>query len=145
MILKKYGVVASALCAGLTGTPAFAASSAEEHNLTELRNTVVNLLQALVDRGVVTREQAEGMVRDAKTKAEAEANAQAAQKEQQEKEDAGAIRVPYVPQIVKDQIRKEVLAELGPSVTRQVVEEAKSGNTLRAALPDWMKRISWGG
>ncbi len=44
----------------------------------------------------------------------------------QEKSEEGAVRVPYVPQIVKDQIRKEVAAELVPQVTKEVVEQAKS-------------------
>src|SRR5690349_8411309 len=99
----------SLFCAMLASAPAFAASnSAEEQSLTELRNTVVNLLQALVERGVVTREQAQAMVKDAQTKAEAETAAKVAQ----DKAEQGAVRVPYVPQIVKDEIRKEVVADL---------------------------------
>ena len=142
MSSKPHCLVVSSLCALLVcGTANAAASSAETRNLTELRNTVVNLLNTLVERGVVTREQAQAMVKDAQTKAEAESAAMAAQ----EKAEEGAVRVPYVPEIVKDQIRKEVLAELGPSVTKEVVEKARSEDTLRAALPDWVQRMRWTG
>src|SRR5262249_13292074 len=62
----------------------------EQKSLTELRNTVVNLLQTLVERGVMTKEQAEALVKQAQDKAAAEA-AQAAEAEAAE---AGAVRVP---------------------------------------------------
>jgi polyhydroxyalkanoate synthesis regulator phasin len=127
------------------GGSALAATSTEEQSLTELRNTVVNLLKALVERGVLTREQAETMVRDAQTKAQAESVAKAAAEKSQEEADKGAVRVPYVPQIVKDEIRKEVVAELGPSVKKEVVAEVTSTGSLRSALPDWVQRMRWTG
>jgi hypothetical protein len=130
-----------AACA-ITG-PAVAATSAEEQSLTELRNTVVNLLKALVDRGVLTREQAETMVKDAQTKAQAETLAKSQAEKAQEESEKGAVRVPYVPQIVKDEIRKEVVAELGPSVKEAVVKEATTKGGLYAALPDWVQRMRW--
>jgi polyhydroxyalkanoate synthesis regulator phasin len=119
-----------------------AAQSPEGQSLTELRNTVINLLQGLVDRGVLTREQAELMVRDAQTKAAAEAAVLAAQ----DKAEENAVRVPYVPQIVKDEIRMQVAAELGADVTKAVVESAQNdGWGVPAALPDWVRRMNWSG
>ena len=121
---------------------AVAAQSPEERNLNELRNTVVNLLQTLVERGVVTREQAEQMVKTAQDKAAAEAAAAATQ----EAAEAGAVRVPYVPEIVREQIRKEVAAELAPEVKRQVIEEGQTeGWASSALLPDWLRRVRWSG
>src|ERR1700693_3780811 len=73
----------------------------ERQSLEELRNTVINLLQGLVDQGVITREKAEQMVKSAQEKAAADAAATA-------KSNEGAVRVPYVPQIVKDEIAKQV-------------------------------------
>jgi hypothetical protein len=125
----------------LSSPAALCAQSAEERNLNELRNTVVNLLQTLVDRGVVTRDQAEAMVKSAQDKAAADAAALA----QQDKEESSAVRVPYVPQIVKDEIRREVVAELGPSVKQEVVAQVNSAGTLRDALPEWVQRMRWTG
>src|SRR5208282_5773625 len=58
--------------------------------------------------------------------------------------DKGAVRVPYVPQIVKDEISKEVVNEIGPSVQQQVASQLSPDN-VRSALPDWIKRMTWSG
>jgi hypothetical protein len=122
------------------------AQAREERNLNELRNTVVNLLQGLVQRGVLTREQAEAMVKAAQDKAAADAAVAAQQKQQQEKEEANAVRVPYVPDIVKDEISKQVAQQVTPEVTRQVIAAAKEEKWgVPGALPDWVNRITWGG
>lgn len=118
---------------------------AERQSLDELRNTVINLLESLVQRGVLTREQADALVKAAQEKAAADAAALAQQRAQQEKEEQSAVRVPYVPQIVKEEISKQVVQELGPSVRQQVVEDINSQGTLRQALPEWMQHISWTG
>lgn len=121
------------------------AAASEEQRLTELQHTVENLLHALVDKGVITREQAELMIAGAQAKAEADTAAELATRRAQEQADAGAVRVPYVPEIVKDEIRKQVLAELTPQVTNQVVNEAASTDALARALPDWVRRMRWSG
>lgn len=146
MSAKSSRIAVLALVTGLAAhafsTDASAAASSEARNLNELRNTVVNLLQTLVERGVLTREQAEKMVADAQTKASEDAAAA----EAQDKAEAGAIRVPYVPQIVKDEIRKQVADQLAPEVAKEVIEQAKSEEWgVPAALPEWIKRVRWTG
>jgi hypothetical protein len=116
-------------------------SDAERQSMEELRNTVINLLQALVERGVITREQAEAMVKSAQEKAAQAASAAA----QQRKEEAGAVRVPYVPEIVKDQIRKDVVAELSPDIKKEVAQQLSSKGTVFSALPAWLQRMTWSG
>jgi hypothetical protein len=145
MASKPVGVVLPALCGLMFLASAQAATTDEERGLTELRNTVLNLLQGLVERGILTREQAQAMVADAQAKAAAEATAKAAQKKEQEKADEGAVRVPYVPQIVKDQIAKEVVAELQPKVTQGVVAQVRENDDLRKSLPEWVNRMRWYG
>jgi len=131
------------LAATLVGAPlAVAAPSSEERNLTELRLTVVNLLQGLVERGVLSRDQAEGMVRDAQERASADA-ATAAALADAEKD---AVRVPYVPEIVRDEIRKQVVQDLTGEVKREVIEQAQAdGWGVPGALPDWARRLRWYG
>ncbi len=137
-----FRVATMAAAAVLVSVPAHAAKSAEERSLSELRNTVVNLLQGLVERGVLTREQAEGMVAAAQAKAAEEAAAQATL----EKEESGAVRVPYVPEIVRDEIRKQVVADLTAEVTKEVVDQAKSEDWgVPGALPEWLTRVRWSG
>lgn len=118
----------------------------DEQNLDVLRDTVVNLLQALVDRGVLTQAQADAMVKAAQQKAAAQAAAAAEQRKQQRQEEANAIRVPYVPEIVKDEIKKEVADQLAPEVTKQVISEARTeGWGVPGALPSWIQRIQLSG
>ncbi len=114
------------------GAPCLAAD--ERQSLEELRNTVINLLQALVDQGVITREKAEQMVKAAQEKAAADAASLA-------KSEQGAVRVPYVPQIVQDQIAKQVEQQVTPDVVADVVKQAKTEKWgVPGALPDWLSR-----
>jgi hypothetical protein len=121
-------------------SPAAGAAETEssQQSLEELRNTVINLLQTLVDKGLLTREQAELLVKQAQERAAADAakNAQAA------KEEENAVRVPYVPQIVKDEISKQVAEQVKPEVVQSVVAEAKTEKWgVPAALPDWLEHV----
>ncbi len=115
----------------------------QRQSLEELRNTVVNLLQALVEKGLLTREQAQQLVKQAQDKAAADAAASAASSAAQAKEEENAVRVPYVPQIVKDEISKQVAEEVKPAVVADVVQEAKTERWgVPAALPDWLSRVT---
>jgi hypothetical protein len=116
--------------------------AAEKQSVEEVRNTVINLLQALVDKGLLTREQAQQLVKQATDKAAADAAAVAAKNAAQAKEDENAVRVPYVPQIVKDEISKQVAEEVKPAVVADVVQEAKQEKWgVPAALPEWLSRV----
>ena len=120
-------------------TPVMACHADDERqSLEELRNTVVNLLQALVDQGVISREKAQQMVKAAQDKAAKDA---AAETGATAKEEEGAVRVPYVPQIVKDEIAKQVAEEVRPGVVADVVKEAKDEKWgVPGALADWLTR-----
>jgi Putative porin len=116
--------------------------TAQKQSLEELRNTVVNLLQALVDKGLLTREQAQQLVKQAQDKAAAEAATATAKSAAQAKEEENAVRVPYVPQIVKDEISKQVAQEVKPAVVADVVQQAKKEQWgVPAALPAWLSRV----
>jgi Putative porin len=124
---------AAAASVALATLPVVACLAADERqSLEELRNTVINLLQALVDQGVMTREKAAQLVKAAQDKAAADAAATA-------KADEGAVRVPYVPQIVKDEIAKQVADQVKPDVVADVVKEAKTEKWgVPGALSDWL-------
>jgi hypothetical protein len=114
----------------------------EKQSIEELRNTVINLLKALVDKGLLTQEQAQLLVKQAQDRAATDAAAAAAKNAEQAKEDQNAVRVPYVPQIVKDEISKQVAKDLEPAVVADVVKEAKSEKWgVPAALPEWLSRV----
>src|SRR5271167_921760 len=133
MVSRTRSLCASTLALALIWAPLAPCMAADERqSLEELRNTVINLLQALVDQGVLTREKAEQMVKAAQDKAAADAAALA-------KSEEGAVRVPYVPQIVQDQIAKQVEAQVKPDVVADVVKEAKAEKWgVPGALADWL-------
>jgi len=124
----------------LAAAPLTASVAADERqSMEELRNTVINLLQALVDQGVMSREKAAQLVKAAQDKAAADAASVA-------KADEGAVRVPYVPQIVKDDIAKQVADQVKPAVVADVVKEAKTEKWgVPGALADWLTRTRLSG
>ncbi len=126
---------------GVAGmVPAHAAEPASA--IEEVRNTVINLLEALVQRGVMTREQAETMVAQAQEKAAADAQARAAQDAAEE----GAVRVTYVPEIVQQQISDRVRQDIRPEVVKDVVAQAREERWgVPAALPEWVKDVRFYG
>jgi len=141
-MLTSRALRAAAALVALALAPALAAHADDERqSLETLRNTVVNLLQALVDQGVISKERAQEMVRAAQEKAAADAAASLAQSGVTSKEDEGAVRVPYVPQIVQDQIAKQVAEQVKPAVVADVVKEAKTEKWgVPGALADWLTR-----
>lgn len=111
---------------------------AEKQSLEEVRNTVVNLLEALVQKGVMTREQAQAMVADAQAKATADANARAAK----EAAESDAVRVTYVPETVRKQISEQVREDVKDEVTKEVMAQAKAdGWGVPGALPSWINGV----
>jgi len=112
----------------ISGTPAHAD---DRESLETLRETTLNLIDALVEQGIFSREKAEQMIKGAQAKA-----AKAAAKE---KPKAGApVRVQYVPETVKNEIREQLRQE--------VLAQAKNERWAEPnAVPSWLDRIKWEG
>jgi hypothetical protein len=129
-------VLAGTLAAG-SSAPAVAGD--DRQSMEELRNTVINLLQALVDQGVISKEKAEQMVKTAQEKAAANAAALS-------KSEEGAVRVPLVPKIVEDEIAKQVEQDMKPAVVADVEKDAKTEKWgVPGALADWLTRTRLSG
>lgn len=114
-----------ALCAGTTH-----AQSAPSENAT------INLVRLLVKRGVLTQADADGLI--------AQANADAAQAQKLAgtanavPATPGQVRVTYVPEVVRNQIKDELRQE--------VVAQAKSERWAEPGkLPEWLDRVTWTG
>src|SRR5262249_34999639 len=98
---RSHSAVVALACAAIAPAALAQAPAADgEQSLLELRNTVVNILEALVQRGVLTQTEAQGMVARAQEQAATEVAALRAQEASEE----GAVRVTYVPEIVKEEI-----------------------------------------
>lgn len=155
----------AAVVACILASPAVADEKAE---LLKLRNTTLNLIDLLVEQGILDKTKAKKMVEAAESKAEKEA---AAERLKEEKEAAassagggapalaassagkggkaappGTVRVTYVPEFVKEEIRNEVRAELTKDVVKEVKAQAKEEKWgIPAALPDWVNRFKLSG
>ena len=154
------------LAAVLAGS--FAATAAAEQGeemLKVKKSTFVNLVDLLVQRGVINKQEGHGLIAAATEEAAAEAKPQRTEEARAEKarekpapdttaEVAGktakngqggkgqSVYVAYVPQFVKDEIRNEVRAELRDDVVKEVKAQAKTEKWgIPAALPDWINRI----
>ncbi|WP_297352538.1 putative porin [Paraburkholderia sp.] len=118
------------------GTAAAGASAAAPSE-----STVINLINLLVKRGVLTQANANDLIHEAQTEAaQARATASAAARPAAPmvvngQTQPGDVAVPYVPQVVRDQIRDQVKQE--------VVAQAKAENWAQPnTFPDWVSRIT---
>ncbi len=107
-------------------------------------SVVINLIRLLVQEGVLTQAKADALIRQAEDEAAAAARGQAGTVAATAAPVPAAgsspavastsVRVPYVPEIVKKQIRDEVKQE--------VLAQAKAENWAAPnALPEWTKRF----
>lgn len=94
-------------------------------------NSMVNLIRLLVQQGTITRENGEALLRQAETEAgqaRATAGVLAAPP-------AGTVRVPYVPETVRNQIRDEIKGE----VMKQAQAEGWAAPNQQA--PAWVNNV----
>ena len=131
----------------------------QKQELLELKNTVVNLVDALVEQGVLQPEMAAKLVKKAETDAAAQAaqqlatdtTAAAGEAQTAASQDAAApgskvLRVAYVPEFVKQEIREQVRAELREDVLSDVSQKAKQERWgTPDALPAWVNNIKISG
>jgi len=133
---NKIQLIALMLC-GLTGI----AQAGEKEELLKLRNTTTNLIQQLVKQGILTNKMAEDMIKQADADATIQAKQQTAATDGPAPE-AGEVRVPYVPEFIKDDIRQQVRAELRQDVVSDVMQKAKTEKWgLPGAWPEWVDRF----
>lgn len=99
-------------------------------------NATINLIRLLVAQGVLQQDQAQALIQQAE--AEAVQARQAASVAPASQAAPGDVRVPYIPVVVREQIRDEVKQE--------VMAQAKAENWAQPnAFPDWASRISFEG
>ena len=142
---------------GSLSPPSFAS---EQQELLQLKNTVVNLVDALVKQGVLNPQQAAALIKKAeqdavRQTAQALASAPATAVVAAAAVAAGdtnnvaraadgkqVVRVPYVPEFVKDEMRSQLRAELRQDVLADVADKAKKEKWgTPDALPAWLNTV----
>jgi len=143
MTCERSGHFARAAIAGAIGVCLCAAShaAAQPQAAEPSPNATVNLIRLLVKQGVISQKSADALVKEAEEEA---AQARAAKSAAANIPGVqptpappapGTLRVPYVPEIVKNQIRDEVKQE--------VMAKMETENWAQPqAVPSWSKRVS---
>ncbi|MEH6498255.1 MAG: putative porin [Pseudoalteromonas distincta] len=100
-------------------------------------NATINLIRLLVSSGVLQEDQAQALIQQAETEA-LQARQAASSAPAAHPAEPGDVRVPYIPAVVRNQIRDEVKQE--------VMAQAKEENWAQPnTFPDWASRISFEG
>lgn len=123
--MNKKLPICLAVAAALASAPVFAD---EREDLETLRQTTLNLIQALVQSGILTQEKADTLI--------AEAKRSASQVQAGQVGDKKVVRVPYVPQTVRNEIKEEL--------RKEVMTQAKAeGWAAPNVVPAWIEGTKW--
>ncbi len=134
------------LMAAVCSAPVLPAAAGERESLEDMRATTMSLIELLVQEGVLSKEKADALLKQAqqaRLKAQQEAAAQAeVQKDNTAQTDKasnkpGAIRVQYVPEHVKNEMRAEIEQEVMKKLNYKAGE--------RLGIPEWIDRVEWTG
>ena len=116
------------IAAAFAATPVLAN---EREHLELLRQTTLNLIDALVESGALPKEKADGLLKAAEKKA-------AKTVRENTSMEPKPVRVQYVPETVKNEIREQLKQE--------VLAQAKNERWAEPnAVPEWLDRIKWEG
>jgi len=139
----------------LLGGLSLGAGASEQQELLQLKNTVVNLVDALVKQGVLDKKQAAALISKAESDAKKQAAAQVAaapalavptpaeaSNVARAANGKQVVRVPYVPEFVKDEIRNQLRNEMRQDILADVSDKAKKEHWgIPDALPAWLNSI----
>jgi len=146
-------IIKTSLVALLVTTPATTVLAQDGDAALINRNTTLKLIEALVRKGVIDRDSADTMIREAREQAVAEAKAaqdnpptnaaaSTASAPAPAPASGDSIHVGYVPQFMQRQIREQVRSELRDDVLKDVKQAAKAEQwNFASALPGWIHRI----
>jgi hypothetical protein len=132
-----------ALLPGVLAVPVPAQAQAEgpgsqQEALWEVRTTVYEMLERLVANGTLAREEADALIE--------RAHDEASRKVREATPAPGDVRVTYVPEFVKDEIRQAVVRDLREAVVDDVIDNARDERWgVPGALPSWVDRLSFHG
>lgn len=142
MKLKALTVAVAMACAGVVQAEETERETIEREKVEVLHETTMNLVKLLVEQGVIKQEVADGMLAEAEKRAKRKlARERAAEKAKLgeiEEQNKGVVRVTYVPESVKREIREQVRQE----VVAQARQE-RWGDV--NAVPEWLDRLKWEG
>ncbi|NMG48671.1 hypothetical protein GO613_11195 [Azoarcus communis] len=102
----------------------------ERESLETLRKTTLSLIDALVESGVLSRDKADALLKQAQQ--------QAAATRSQPAGGPAPVRVPYIPESVRAEIRDQLRHEITAQARAERWAEPN-------AIPEWVSRLQWEG
>jgi hypothetical protein len=134
-VLAQSDAMATAPAAPAAAPPSTDASA------TPSQSMVINLIHLLVKQGVITQTAADALIKQAEDEASqarmAAASAPPAAPTLPPPA-PGVVRVPYVPQVVRNQIRDEIKQDV-------MAQAQAEGWANKNVIPEWINRIEWSG
>lgn len=112
-------------------------SAAQETDIDKVRAATAKLIGLLVEQGVLTREKGQALL-DEVTTAPASPAESAAATPPKAAAKPDTVRVPYVPEFVRKELKEELRAELAA----QAAHEGWAGP---GAVPAWVRGLEWEG
>ena len=114
----------------------------QNQDLMLLQKTTYRLIDLLVEEGVLSADKAEAMKREA----ENDAGKELAKTDRQNIIEPDAVRVTYVPEFVRDEIKEDLRKEMKADVLASVAEQASRERWgMPGAWPEWIERIKFSG
>ena len=105
----------------------------------QAQNTTVKLIEQLVEQGVLSRDIADELIESSQSK-------NAGETKLDEEVEPGVIRVPYIPETVKQEIREQIRSGLREDVSRDVIAKGKLERWgVPGVLPTWVNRLKFSG
>lgn len=136
-VLKKSSLCCLLVCAVWSMPQAVAG---ERESLEQLRATTVNLVNLLVQEGILSKTKADELIKQANQPPVAIAAPSlegAAEDSAVANADDKTVRVQYVPEFVKKELREEIKKDVMAKLNYKAGE--------RLGLPEWIDRVVWEG
>lgn len=135
--------VVIALVALVLGGSASSTQAGERESLEQLRATTTNLVNLLVQEGVLSKDKADALLKQASQDAEkakqkdAIATPATTAESVDTEIDKKLVRVQYVPEIVKNEMKEDIKNEVMATLNYKKGE--------RLGIPEWIDRFTWEG
>jgi hypothetical protein len=135
-------IVASLICLLLCSSLS-TAQAGERESLEQLRATTTSLVNLLVQEGVLSKDKAEALLKQAAQDAQKAKDKDAVEAPVNTAEPVDAeidkkmVRVQYVPDIVKNEMKKDIKNEVMATLNYKQGE--------RLGIPEWIDRFTWEG
>lgn len=136
-IQRPFKISLMALAMMATYLSAGTVQASERESLEQLRATTVNLINLLVQEGVLSKDKADMLLKQA-TEDAARNSAKLADAGADGKDDDKTVRVQYVPEHVKKQMTDEIKQEV-------MAKAQNEGWAYPGSIPEWLSRIEWYG